>query len=124
MNARDARFVFIPLFLAVALVGCSKNEPAAPSTPSQVSPPTTSAPSTGPAATVGQKIDDATITAKVKTALIADPDVKATDINVDTSGGIVTLKGTVGTQTQIDKAVQIAKGTEGVTSVQNQLAAK
>jgi len=71
--------------------------------------------------TAGTVIDDATITAKVKTALAADPTVKAHDINVDTRSGAVSLAGQVDNQAQIDRAVQIAQGTEGVVSVQNQL---
>ena len=41
----------------------------------------------------GTAIEDSTITAKVKTALIADPDVKGLKIDVDTKNGVVTLKG-------------------------------
>jgi len=71
--------------------------------------------------TAGTVIDDATITAKVKTALAADPTVAAHDVNVDTLSGAVTLAGQVDNQAQIDRAVQIAQGTEGVVSVKNQL---
>lgn len=69
----------------------------------------------------GTVIDDATITAKVKAALAADPTVAAHEINVDTRSGAVSLAGQVDNQAQIDRAVQIAQGTEGVVSVQNQL---
>src|SRR5690606_11990027 len=43
----------------------------------------------------GAVIDDTVITTKVKTALLADSDIKGLDVNVDTSQGVVTLKGEV-----------------------------
>ena len=72
----------------------------------------------------GEAIGDAAITGKVKTALIADPDVKALKIDVDTKDHVVTLNGTADTQTNADKAVTIAKGIEGVKSVDNRLTIK
>lgn len=74
--------------------------------------------------TVGEKIDDGVVTTKVKSALLADDTVKGLDINVDTKDGTVSLKGAVDNQTQIDRAVEIAKGTEGVQNVDNQLTVK
>ncbi|GBG15024.1 transporter [Novimethylophilus kurashikiensis] len=74
--------------------------------------------------TVTAKMDDAGITAKVKSALIADSDVKGLQINVDTSNGVVTLKGEAENQAQIDKAVAIAQKTDGVSNVVNQLTIK
>jgi len=75
-------------------------------------------------AKAGDKLDDAAITGKVKTALIADPDVKALKIDVDTKDNVVTLNGTANTQASADKAVTIAKGVEGVKSVENRLTVK
>ena len=49
-------------------------------------------------------LGDAAITAKVKTELIKDKDVSAMNVNVDTSNGIVTLKGTAKTRAAADKA--------------------
>jgi osmotically-inducible protein OsmY len=43
--------------------------------------------------TVGETIDDATVTARVKTVLLNDPDVAGTTIDVDTFKGVVTLSG-------------------------------
>lgn len=74
--------------------------------------------------TVGEKIDDGVVTTKVKSALLADDTVKGLDINVDTKDGTVSLKGAVDNQTQIDRAVEIAKGIEGVQNVDNQLSVK
>ena len=75
-------------------------------------------------AKAGEAMGDAAITGKVKTALIADPDVKALKIDVDTKDNVVTLNGTADTQTNADKAVTIAKGIDGVKSVDNRLTIK
>jgi hyperosmotically inducible protein len=72
----------------------------------------------------GDAIEDGAITAKVKTALLADPDVKGLAIDVDTKNGVVTLKGTADKAANRDRAVAIAKDTGGVKSVQNQLVVK
>ena len=87
--------------------------------------PSTTAPSTGGTAdadrSAGQTVDDATVTAKVKAALMAESGVDGTKINVDTFNGRVTLKGEVPDKTMIDKAVQVAKSVEGVKEVDNRL---
>ena len=72
----------------------------------------------------GAAVDDGAITAKVKTALLADPDVKGLKIDVDTKNGVVTLKGTADKPANRDRAVAIAKDTSGVKSVENQLVVK
>ena len=72
----------------------------------------------------GNAIEDGAITAKVKTALLADPDVKGLAIDVDTKNGVVTLKGTADKAANRDRAVAIAKDTGGVKSVQDQLVVK
>jgi len=69
-------------------------------------------------------LDDAAITGKVKSALIADPDVKALTIDVDTKNNVVTLNGSADSQAHADKAVTIAKDVEGVKSVENHLTVK
>ena len=73
---------------------------------------------------VGELVEDGVITAKVKTALLADPDVKGLRIDVDTKDGVVTLKGTADKAANMDRAVRIAKDTGGVKSVSNQLVVK
>jgi len=72
----------------------------------------------------GDAAGDAAITAKVKTALLADPDVKALQIDVDTHDGVVTLNGTADGRDNVEKAVQIAKGVDGVKSVENRMTVK
>lgn len=69
----------------------------------------------------GQVIDDATITSKVKTALLADPDISSLKINVDTDKGVVRLKGEVKSMALRKKAESIARDVEGVKKVDNQL---
>jgi hyperosmotically inducible periplasmic protein len=70
---------------------------------------------------VGETIDDATITTRVKTALLNDPDVGGLKIDVDTIKGVVTLSGAVKTQAEEQKAVAIARRTSGVTDVKSTL---
>lgn len=72
----------------------------------------------------GQYIDDATISTKVKSAFVADKTVSATDIKVDTFKGTVQLSGFAKTQAEINQAVTIAKGVQGVQSVKNDILLK
>jgi hyperosmotically inducible protein len=72
----------------------------------------------------GTIIDDATVTAKVKAALIEDSTTKATEINVDTHGGTVQLNGFVDTQAAKDRAAELAQSIEGVQQVENNLNVK
>ena len=64
-----------------------------------------------------QPVDDTWITTKVKSSLLAESDVSGLDINVDTLDGVVTLRGQVENQAQIDAATRIARGIEGVSNV-------
>jgi len=75
-------------------------------------------------ATVGDTIDDGVVTAKVKSALLSDPDVKSTDIAVVTRKGEVQLSGYVDNQAQINRAIDVARGVEGVQSVGNEMSIK
>lgn len=61
-----------------------------------------------------------TITAKVKAALAQADDVSAMDIDVDVNNGVVTLKGDVSRNAR-NKAIDITKGVDGVTSVNDNL---
>ena len=98
---RFAAFLFSLIFVAVA--GCA-------STPKSEG--------------TGEYVDDALITAKVKTELVQDPDVKATEVNVETFKGVVQLSGFVGSQAAANKAVQIARSVKGVKSVKNDMRLK
>jgi hyperosmotically inducible protein len=116
------------------LAGCDRNEPTR-----QAAPPPSSAPDRATAPTppatartppsdratapgdsgrsVGQTLDDAGITAKVKTALLAEKGVNGT------MQGRVTLTGRVPDQAQVDRAAQVASSVEGVKAVENKLTA-
>ncbi len=72
-------------------------------------------------ATVAYAQTDATVTASVKTKLAADDMVKASAVNVDTTEHVVTLSGVVASKAARERAVVIAKGTPGVTSVVDKL---
>jgi len=71
--------------------------------------------------TVGETIDDATITTRVKTALLNDPQVAGLKIDVDTTKGIVTMSGIVRNRDEEQRAVQIARGVPGVHDVKSTL---
>jgi osmotically-inducible protein OsmY len=62
-------------------------------------------------------IDDAGITAKVKSKFLGDTNVPGLKIDVDTKAGVVTLTGTVPTAAEKQRAVELAKATDGVKSV-------
>lgn len=73
--------------------------------------------------TASNVVDNAALTAKVKAALLADELVKGTQINVDSSAGVVKLTGTVDSSAQVTRAVEVAKGVQGVQRVDNNLTA-
>ncbi len=71
--------------------------------------------------TVGSWLDDVIISSKVKTKLITNSEIKAGDIDVSSSQGVVTLIGRVKSATIKDEAERIARGTKGVKDVNNEL---
>lgn len=71
--------------------------------------------------TVGSWIDDVMISSKVKSKLIANSEIKAGDIDVSSSQGVVTLIGRVSSQRIKSDAERIARGTKGVNGVHNEL---
>jgi len=83
-----------------------------------------SATSTSKTESVGEYADDAVITAKVKAAVLNEPTLNSAEINVETSKGRVQLSGFVSSRADIDRAVKVAKGVEGVTSVKNDMILK
>ena len=76
------------------------------------------------AETAGQFIDDATISAKVKTILMADATLKPSKISVETNQGAVELSGVVDTRDQERIAEEDARKVEGVRSVTNLIKAR
>ena len=71
--------------------------------------------------TVGEEIDDATITTKVEAKLTGDPDVSAFNVDVDTNEGVVRLSGTVEDPEARTEAEKLARDTEGVRRVINDI---
>lgn len=109
MKAQTSRLLLGAALTAMAttwLVGCNKTPQAEP---------VTSAPPT----TVGSQIDDAVITSSVKSALLAEPNIKSLDLQVETRKGAVQLSGYVDSQSQIDQALAVARSVAGVTEVLN-----
>jgi osmotically-inducible protein OsmY len=72
----------------------------------------------------GQYIDDSAITAKVKAAILGEPGLKVAEINVETFKGVVQLSGFVSSQDDIEKAIKLARGVNGVKAVKNSMQLK
>ncbi len=70
---------------------------------------------------IGDKVDDASITSGVKVKFIKDAQIKALDINVDTYEGVVTLHGNVPSAGARDRAEQLARSVKGVKDVRSKL---
>ena len=135
-TAKSAKLIGISLLLAAGLVACDKPGPAETAgkqidqTASEAGRKIDQA-----ADKVGEKldeqghkagvvIDDATITAKVKAAIFAEPDLKTLQISVDTVDGVVSLSGSVDSQKDSDMAKALAAAVAGVKEVDNHLALK
>ena len=69
----------------------------------------------------GAGLSDSWLTAKTKIALFADERVKAPQVSVETKNGMVTLRGKIDSSESKAAAVEIAKGTDGVKGVKNEL---
>jgi len=70
---------------------------------------------------VGEKVEDGSITAAIKMKFANDELVSASNIDVDTTDGLVTLNGTVSSQEEADRAVQLAQTVDGVKNVRSNL---
>lgn len=73
---------------------------------------------------VGEYIDDSVITAKVKAALVDDPELSAIEVNVETYRGVVQLSGFVKDAGDIARATKVARKVNGVQDVKNDLRLK
>jgi osmotically-inducible protein OsmY len=71
--------------------------------------------------TAGNVIPDATVTAAVKSKYLADEEISGLDVHVETVNGKVTLRGTVPSKHAEERAVSIAKNTNGVKEVVSRL---
>lgn len=72
----------------------------------------------------GEYLGDAAVTARVKSALIGEPAVRANEINVETYRGVVSLSGFVDSLSTADRAVRAAEQVEGVRTVKNDMRLK
>ena len=72
----------------------------------------------------GESIDDTVITTKVKAAILGDDTLKLREISVETFKGVVQLSGFVDSQTEINRAVELTRGVNGVRSVENSIQIK
>ncbi len=72
----------------------------------------------------GQYVDDTTITAKVKAAIVQEPTLKVLQINVETYKGVVQLSGFVDSPQSLNKAADVAGAVPGVMAVKNDLIVK
>lgn len=98
-----------------------ENRDPAPNSTVMGAAPDTSATAPG---TLGEKIDDAQITAKVNAGFASDSELSAIRIDVDTRDGVVTLTGPAPTAAAKERATEIAKNIKDVKSVNNQLQVK
>jgi osmotically-inducible protein OsmY len=95
--------VFLSAVLLVSLLGCA-------STPKTEG--------------TGEFFDDSVITTRVKAAIFREPTLKSFEIKVETFKGRVLLSGFVSSQADIDKAVEVARGVQGVVEVKNDMQLK
>jgi len=72
-----------------------------------------------PKQSVGEYTSDAVLTTKVKAAIVAEKDLSALDIAVETTEGVVQLTGTVATAAQADLAARVTRDVKGVKQVKN-----
>ncbi len=94
---------FLLAFLMLAMAGCA---------------------STAKQEGTGEYIDDSVITARVKTAIFNEPTLKVAEINVETFKCRVQLSGFVNSRGDIQRAVEITRRVNGVTSVSNDMRLK
>ena len=72
----------------------------------------------------GEYVDDSVITAKVKAAIFNEPDLKVSEVKVETFKGVVQLSGFVNSRADINGAVRVASAVNGVKSVTNDMQLK
>ena len=70
---------------------------------------------------VGDRVSESALTAKIKSKMALDDHVNARAINVDTTGSVVTLSGVVTSANERERALRLARETEGITRVVDKL---
>jgi osmotically-inducible protein OsmY len=69
----------------------------------------------------GEYVDDAAVSTRIRAQLLNEPDLSSSEINVETFKGVVQLSGFVQHKSDIAKAIEISKATQGVKSVKNDM---
>jgi len=111
MNIKNRLIVLTILLIGgLFIAGCGKNGDKGSQTETKT--------------TVGTEIDDTVITTKVKSALLKDTGLESLDIKVETRKGVVQLSGFVESQNQMDRAMTVAQGIDGVSNVDNKIRIK
>ncbi|MGZ5036166.1 MAG: BON domain-containing protein [Usitatibacter sp.] len=103
MRSSNRFIAFLSVILLASLLGCA---------------------STSKQEGTGEYFDDTVITTKVKAAILEEPTLKSSEINVETFKGVVQLSGFVSSRDDIAKAVQVARNVKGVASVKNDMRVK
>lgn len=80
--------------------------------------------STATTESTGQYVDDTVITTGVKAAILNEPSLKVSEINVETFKGTVQLSGFVRSNDNIATAIKVTRGVNGVRSVKNDMRVK
>ena len=93
--------------MTLLIAGCNKPQGAAGAQP--------------PSTTAGIEIGDSMLATSVKSALLAHPDVRSLDIEIETRKGEVQLSGFVDDQTQIDRAIAVTREVPGVRRIENKM---
>ena len=104
---KPSKPILTTLLAAAVLAGGAACAPTSTSTSTRESP--------------AEYTSDAALTARVKTALISEPGVKSTQINVETARGVVSLSGFVDSQDMASKAVNAAQRVSCVREVKNDM---
>lgn len=142
MKVHRSTLLTVAVVTALGLGACNDTRNATPSTGATTTTPSTMAPATTDRMTAGASVDraadatanagdkmaanagDAATTAKVKARLMAEPGIDSLQINVDTTGGQVTLTGEVDTAQNLARAKELAGAVEGVRGVVDRLSVK
>ena len=115
------------VLIAAAVVGCEKTTTTRTDPVGGTTTTTTISATPMASAALGKASDvaiDSATTVKIKSALLADAEIKSLRIDVDTKDGAVTLSGTVPSAANAEQAATVAKGVDGVRSVANRLTVK
>ena len=101
--------------------GATPGAAATRGTTSTSTPPSSAGPSTPSASSPIASPDDARITTSIQSKYFMDDRIKGRHINVTTSGGVVTLNGEIADETERAEALLLARTTEGVKRVEDNL---